>query len=135
MKNKLRKEYMKIRDYMSLSEIEQKSKIIEEKILNLNCLKEYKNILVYINIGSEVITENIINILLKKGKNVYIPKIINNEMIFLKINSIKDLKIGRYNIPEPQNGKIYNGEKALVIVPGLIFSKDKFRIGYGKRIL
>ena len=130
MKKDLRKKYNQIRDSISDFDLDLKSKIIEEKILNY--IKEYENFLIYINIKSEVKTNSLIQRLILLNKKVFIPKIIEDEMCFIKINSLDDLKSGKYNIPEPINGQIYNGEEALVIVPGLVFSREKYRIGYGK---
>lgn len=132
LKKELRKKYNKIRDSISDLDIDVKSKIIEEKILKLDNINEYENFLIYINIKSEVKTNSLIQRLILLKKNVFIPKIIEDEMYFLKINSLEDLELGKYNIPEPNKGQAYKGEKSLVIVPGLVFSKEKYRIGYGK---
>lgn len=130
MKKDLRKKYNQIRDSISDFDLDLKSKIIEEKILNY--INEYENFLIYINIKSEVKTNFLIQRLILLNKKVFIPKIIEDEMCFIKINSLEDLELGKYNIPEPIKGQIYKGEEALVIVPGLVFSREKYRIGYGK---
>lgn len=132
MKKELRKKYIKLRDCMTYNDIIQKSQIIENKILQSEYMERYNVFLVYFNIKSEVKTYSLIEKLISLNKKVYIPKIINSEMIFLRINSLADLVPGKYNIPEPKIGKKYNSEKALVIVPGVVFSKKKYRIGYGK---
>ena len=130
LKKELRKKYTQIRDGISNLELDMNSKIIEEKILNY--IDEYENFLIYINIKSEVKTNSLIQRLILLNKKVFIPKIVEDEMCFVKINSLNTLKLGKYNIPEPSKGQIYKGEEALVIVPGLVFSKEKYRIGYGK---
>lgn len=131
LKKDLRKKYNQIRDSISDFDLDLKSKVIEEKILNLD-IDKYENFLIYINIKSEVKTNSLIQKLILLNKNVFIPKIIDDEMYFVKIHSLDDLKLGKYNIPEPNKGQMYKGEKAFVIVPGLVFSKEKYRIGYGK---
>ena len=102
MKKELRKQYSKLRDSMTEYEIIRKSEIIENKILNLKIIEEYDTFLIYFNIKSEVITCSLIKKLISLNKKVYIPKIIENEMIFLKIDSVEELKVGKYNIPEPK---------------------------------
>ncbi|MGY4383330.1 5-formyltetrahydrofolate cyclo-ligase [Pedobacter sp. UYP24] len=42
------------------------------------------------------------------------------------------LKKNHFHIPEPQQGKEYQGEVDLVIVPLLAFDKKGYRVGYGK---
>lgn len=132
MKKDLRKKYNQNRNSISDFDLDTKSKIIEEKIFNLDYIDKYENFLIYINIKSEVKTNSLIQRLILLNKNVFIPKIIDDEMYFIKINSLDGLKLGKYEIPEPNKGQMYKGEKAFVIVPGLVFSKEKYRIGYGK---
>ena len=43
-----------------------------------------------------------------------------------------DLKKNLYNILEPQQGVIHNGDVDLVMVPLLAFDKRGYRVGYGK---
>ena len=57
-----------------------------------------------------------------------IPKI-----TFHKINSLSELKVGEYGIPEPAPSapEIKGGEKTICIVPALAYDKDGNRLGYG----
>lgn len=132
MKKDLRKKYNQIRDSISNFDLDMKSKVIEEKILNLDYINKYEIFLIYINIKSEVKTKSLMQKLILLNKKVFVPKIIDDEMCFIEINSLDNLELGKYNIPEPIKGQIYKGERALVIVPGIVFSSEKYRIGYGK---
>ena len=54
-------------------------------------------------------------------------------MNFYYINSLDDLEIGNYNILEPTTQNIVtNFNNTISITPGICFSKDLYRIGYGK---
>ena len=131
MKKEIREKYIRIRNSLEKNKIYENSRFITKKVLDLDVFKKYENILIYSSIGSEVYTKEMINNLLKT-KNVFLPKVISSgQMEFFKINSLNDLKIGKYNILEPRTKIKYEKQKSIVIVPGVAFSKSKYRIGYG----
>lgn len=107
-----------------------------EKILKyLYEAKEFKeahNIFTYVNYNQEVNTMLLIKECWKLGKNVFVPKVIGNEMFFYRIHSLDDLESGAYGIPEPiESCKASSKNTGLMIMPGLAFDKEHHRIGYG----
>ena len=69
-----------------------------------------------------------------KDKKVLVPYCVDDAgtMIPCEIRSFSDLKEGRYGILEPLNAEEYRGKIDFSVVPGLAFSYDGYRIGYGK---
>ncbi|MDL2311041.1 5-formyltetrahydrofolate cyclo-ligase, partial [Peptostreptococcaceae bacterium OttesenSCG-928-C18] len=74
---------------------------------------------------------------LKNCKNLYVPYIDTKENS-MKLSLIKDLnndlEPGYYSIPEPKENlrtPVDNDIIDLVITPGVAFTKDKYRMGYG----
>lgn len=127
-KKALRKELLSLR------------KSIIPKALSIKMLEKYpeflraRTVFCYISAHGEVDTYKVINELLK-NKKVLIPYCINEEgdMIACPINSLEDLKEGKFKIPEPKFPKEFPKEKIdFVIVPGVAFDKNGYRLGYGK---
>ena len=127
-KKALRKELLSLR------------KSIIPKALSIKMLEKYpefvaaKTVLCYISAHGEVDTYGIIQELLK-DKKVLVPYCINEEgdMIACPINSLEALKEGRFKIPEPKFPKEFpKGKIDFVIVPGVAFDKNGYRLGYGK---
>jgi 5-formyltetrahydrofolate cyclo-ligase len=66
-------------------------------------------------------------------KKVCLPKVQDGKIAFYQIDGLNDLKIGIYNINEPQPTNDVKDEKIdTLIVPGIVFNKHGYRIGYGK---
>jgi|GEM_PF-1664607 len=115
----------------------------------------------YLDIEREVPTRGAIEVALLKGIPVFLPKTYpNGIMVFAEIFRLTDLSESRYHIPEPRilqnstkvvgrpewetvvsediNGPVnYQSifddtyKNALMLVPGLAFSEDGYRLGYG----
>ncbi|MDI6786383.1 MAG: 5-formyltetrahydrofolate cyclo-ligase [bacterium] len=137
VKQKLRSEIMQKRDLLEIKEIEEKSKKIKENLFSLEEVSKAQNIFTYVNFGSEVITKEIINDLLKLKKKILVPIALLKEKKLL-ISEIRDLEqeleVSTYGILEPKveyKRVVSPKEVDLVIVPGIIFDKEGFRIGYG----
>lgn len=99
----------------------------------IKSLKEYQNakiIYAYYDVNNEAGTELIINDAISKGKQVALPKIEEGIMNFYGINSIEDVQPGYYNIPEPKSNTGISAPD-IVIVPGVSFSHELDRLGYG----
>lgn len=114
-----------------------KSKQIFRNLLELESFKKAKTVMVYMDFGSEVFTDPIIEYMLENGIRPVVP-ICQSETRTLKLSEIKDLKndcqIGFYNIREPKEEFIRHVDVSdidFVIVPGVAFSPDRFRLGYG----
>ncbi|MGX6959831.1 MAG: 5-formyltetrahydrofolate cyclo-ligase [Rickettsia endosymbiont of Pentastiridius leporinus] len=60
----------------------------------------------------------------------FLPKIIENEIKYCSYRCGDKLILGMLNIYEPINNDLYTSE--LIIIPGLAFSHDGYRLGYGK---
>ena len=115
-------------------------KTIVPQKLDIKMLKQYpaflkaKSVFCYISAHGEVDTYGLIVDLLK-DKNVLVPYCINEEgdMIACPINSLAELKDGKFNIPEPISPTEFSREEIdFVIVPGVAFDKNGYRLGYGK---
>ena len=105
-KNELRKIYKNIRN--NIKDRNTQNKIIFNKLINLEEIKNIDTILIYVSFNNEVDTLNIIKYFLKK-KKIAVPKVNSDEMDFYYIESLKDLSQGSFNILEPTtNNKVTN---------------------------
>lgn len=130
MKNELRKQYLDIRNKVINKKI--KDNIIQDKLLANKYIKDSKLILIYVSFNNEVDTINLIKFFLR-DKLVAIPKIENDMMNFYYIKSLSELHKGKFSILEPITNIIVNDFSYCVsITPGICFSKNLYRIGYGK---
>lgn len=111
-------------------------KAIYKKLFENENFKKAKCIGLTIPFGTEINTYPIIEKLLNEGKTVCSPicEKESRNMIFYKINSLDELVEGYYGIKIPPEKKENIVEKDmidLILVPGVGFDKDNYRIGFG----
>ena len=133
-KSLLRKEVLHKRNSMSHFEISMKSKLIQQKLIESPVFNQSKSIGLYLAIGSEVQTREIINYALDLGKTVLLPRIMSNDLRFYVVDQ-KDFEensfdVNRFGIKEPKIDKPADFID-LLIIPGIVFDTYGFRIGYG----
>ena len=100
----------------------------------VTALPEYSNsrrILAYADYNHEVMTKYIIEAAWKDGKEVAVPKVVGQDMVFYKLSDFAQLEKGYFGIPEPARGEIVQWEEALMIMPGVAFDRQNHRVGYG----
>lgn len=139
-KKKIRNEVLHLRDALTKEEQERACVLITERILGHQWFYNAEVILGFVSYGSEIETGYILEEAIKKGKDVYVPKVMGEEMLFFKITSLSQLERGYKGILEPKETKevldmseeLAGEKKALMIMPGVAFDLYKNRIGYGK---
>lgn len=135
-KEYLRKLIKDARDNINQTEREKHNNIIFDLLTNSDFFKNCQSLYIFMSFGSEVDTIRIINEALNQGKKLYLPRILNKNMEFYKIDSLDRLKKNKFGFLEPDasyeiDNKIYNNCNRLMIVPGIAFDIYGNRIGYG----
>lgn len=131
-KKEIRKFIKNMKILMSDEEVIKKSLQIQNLLMEQEEFKKADSIYIYINYNQEVITTDIIEKCLNDGKNVYVPKIHDDNIKFHQIYSITtDLAPGAYGILEPTTHLPDDRRDGLLIMPGLAFDREFHRIGYG----
>lgn len=112
----------------------QRSGIIEKMVTTLPEYKAAKTLLIYVSKKDEVETFRLIESAWQDGKEVAVPKVMDNhkDMRFITIDSFDHLKEGYFHVLEPEYGMAYDDPDPLVIMPGVAFDLKCHRIGYGK---
>lgn len=108
---------------------------ITEQVIRHPFFQREEEIYCYVSFGEEVPTFELIKSALKMGKKVAVPRVIvDNNMEFYYIDSLKELKTGHFGILEPEAAaeKRAEGRQGLVLLPGMAFDRNGNRIGYGK---
>lgn len=136
-------EKQKIRDQMlaklktqTAAERDKKSESIRRQFLGSPEFREAAIICFYVSLPYEVDTKALIEEAFRLKKKVVVPKTCFKEKV-LELYEIrdleKDLKPGALDILEPDAAKLqkFEGRPDLVVVPGLAFDEQNFRIGYG----
>jgi len=131
-KELLREKYIVFRNNLSEDKVKEVSSRITNMFFSLEAIKEKQNFLLYHSFGNEIITYDIINVILRENKNVYLPYISNKKIEISQIYSKKELKSGAFGIMEPLDRQDINVNKMdVLVVPGLLFDRKGYRIGYG----
>lgn len=136
-KKQLRKEMLCRRKSLQSIEKSAKDTAITKNLLDLDKVKKASVVLPFVSTKDEVDTSDFIAECIKNGKTVAVPRC-NDEcnMEFCVITSFSDLEKGMYGIYEPkEHCTVLDAENiidSVLIVPGLCFNNDGFRLGYGK---
>ncbi len=106
-----------------------------QRLMALSVYQKASCVLSYVSFGTEADTLRILDRVLADGKALYVPKCVpnTNRMVFYRISALRALSPGAYGILEPKEAEVYQDEaSALCLVPGLAFSANGARLGYGK---
>jgi 5-formyltetrahydrofolate cyclo-ligase len=130
-KARLRKQLLDARDAMSLDFIKITSKEIQENLRKIDFFRNAKTIGAYYSIGSEVRTQDILQEILNAGKELALPKVVKNDLVFKKISNFTELEPGNFSVMEPKNKCEIVKNLDVMIVPAIALTKEGFRLGYG----
>jgi 5-formyltetrahydrofolate cyclo-ligase len=135
-KERIRRSMLKKRNSMSQSEVMEKSNLIQFHVFRSNHFAISESLGVYLPIGNEVRTQEIIQRGLDSAKKVALPSIESDRMRFYQLNDSllreSSLVIGKFGIREPHKDGVEVTKLDLLIVPGIAFDYRGARIGYGR---
>lgn len=132
-KKEIRKQVFQIRKSSDPAELEKKSQIINQKIIELPAFQNADTIFVYMDCKGEVSVRPMLEAAWAMGKKTAAPRVTGpGAMKYYYITSYDDLAPGYYDIPEPTTEIEATEEDAFLIVPGVGFDKDRHRCGYGQ---
>ena len=131
-KQELRKAIRAQKRAMTEEQIVEKSNRLGELFLASDAYKNAKTIYGYLPYNQEVRTVAMLEQALRDGKRVAVPKCYGEEMRFIYMDDLSKVEKGYANIPEPiADDPVADDETALVLMPGMAFTKDGKRMGYG----
>ena len=127
----MRKMLLERRDATSFDLMKIASEKIHKKLRKNKIFHDAKKIGAYYPIGSEVLTQDIMQEILSIGKELYLPKMIDDEIEFRKITDFSCLERGNFDIMEPKDDCPVDNNLDLLLVPTVGISQDGVRLGYG----
>ncbi|HLV10037.1 MAG TPA: 5-formyltetrahydrofolate cyclo-ligase [Halanaerobiales bacterium] len=134
-KREIREYYLNIREAFPENKVREASKYITDYFFSLKNINNAEKIMLYYSFKKEIRTWDMMQILLKQRKEVYFP-ITKPDKGKIKIGRIinpeRDFVTGVFDIKEPgRETLIQPFELDIIVVPGIVFSKKGYRIGYG----
>lgn len=133
-KTELRAKYQQKRSMLDKAYKRQLDLEIQSRLLMSEQYMFARTVLVYVSNDSEIDTYGIINAAFANKKRVAVP-LVNDDysLTFYYINSLEELKLGRFNILEPTTtDKVTDFSGSICIVPSLCCDLSFNRVGYGK---
>jgi len=127
----LRNLLLEKRDNTSFDFMKIASEKIQKKLKKINAFRDAQKIGVYYPIGSEILTQDVIQELLSNGKDVFLPKVMGKNIEFRKIADFSSLEKGSFEIMEPKDDCQIDNNLDVVLVPTVAISPIGVRLGYG----
>ena len=139
-KHELRQRMKTLRDAIPAADRTAQSQAVADHVLGLDAVQNARSVFVFVSFGSEIQTHGLIDALLEMGKTVAVPKLLPNaspsragakRMAAIPITSLDELAPGPMGILIPTNDIELNASPDITLVPGLAFTKQGRRLGYG----
>jgi len=131
-KSDLRRQIREQKRAMTPEQIELASARLGELFVATEQYRNAKTIYGYLPYNQEVRTVPMLERAIRDGKQVAVPKVCGDEMKFIYLTDLSQVEKGYAGIPEPvADGPVADDPTALVLMPGLAFTKKGDRMGYG----
>lgn len=134
-KREIRQTMLEKRNALTVSQKMMYDDQITERLVNSHFYQNMTNICVYQSFRNEVSCDRITESAFRAGKCVFVPVTDRKSrtMEFYPITPDTTWVEGAYGILEPvlEENASRLTEKALILMPGLAFDREKHRIGYG----
>ena len=131
-KKELRARIREQKRAMTEEQIVAASARLGELFVNTPQYRQAKTIYGYLPYNQEVRTVPMLEQAMRDGKRVAVPKCYGSEMKFIYMDDLSKTEKGYANIPEPiEDGPVADDKTALVLMPGMAFTKAGDRMGYG----
>lgn len=136
MKAELRKQTITQLKQLAQEEKREIEKFHRQHLFESSYWKNSHTIGITISRGFEWDTKPIIEEGWKQGKLMVVPKCYpdENKLTFYRLHSFDELESVYYNLLEPkplENNRVTRELIDLVLVPGVVFDKNGYRIGFG----
>ena len=103
-----------------------------EQLEKIILAKNYQTIHAYLPMGKEIDITPLLETLLVKNITVVTPKTLPKRKLENRVlNSLTDIEKGVFGTTHPSNPQEYTDTFDLIIVPGLAFDSNNYRLGYG----
>jgi 5-formyltetrahydrofolate cyclo-ligase len=132
-KRKLRKRVIEDRLQLIPEKVKQKSDRIMSTFFSTDDYKKAKVVMFYVDMRNEVMTKAAINKAIAEGKRVVVPRVKKGYgLLAIEIQSLEELSPGTFGVMEPpEKEEIVLKDIDVVVVPGVAFDRNGYRIGYG----
>ena len=131
-KQNLRSKYNSLRNNISTKDKTIWDEVLCQKLLNYIIQSKPKIVHTYLPLGSEINFYPVIDYLLNQNIKVVCPKTLDKPLLqHLILNSLEHLEDGKFGTKFPSGENGYNGNYDLIIVPGLAYNSQNYRLGYG----
>ena len=133
MKSKLRKQVLQEMKALSQEQKQAMDRALTKRFLNHPFYQGAKTIATYLSFPHEFQTQELIEQALKDGKEVLIPKTYPKGRMEFVVYHPQQLVKTSFGLLEPQgNMEVVDASQIdLIHVPGLAFTTEGYRIGYG----
>ena len=133
MKAELRKKILQEMKALSQEQKQAMDQVLTERFLQHPFYQEAKTIATYLSFPHEFQTQELIKQVLKDGKKVLIPKTYPKGRMEFVVYDPQQLAKTSFGLLEPQGDLevVEPSQIDLIHVPGLAFTTEGYRIGYG----
>ena len=108
------------------------NEMLAARVLAFPWIADARTVYLYASVRGEADAWGLLEYFLSAGIRAALPRVEGREMSFFYVERSEDLEPGAYGIPEPRAGCVRADEvKAVMLVPGVAFSPDGGRLGYG----
>ena len=131
-KTVLRTSVRQKKQLLSQEEIRTRSQQLCRMVLGTEAYRKAHTIFGYLPFNQEVDLTHLLLHALSDGKQIALPKCYGKEMRFILISDLSRIQYTSFGVPEPvDDDPVADDPSGLVIVPGLVFDRLGYRIGYG----
>lgn len=127
-----RQKFLEVRSNISMAEKKAMDSVLNDKLHAFITELKPKVVHTYLPMGSEIDFYPLIDFLLNEKIKVVCPKALNKPNLqHLILTSMNNMEQGRFGTFYPKDSIEYKGDYDLIIVPGLAYTSEKYRLGYG----
>ncbi len=106
---------------------------VQQCVIGTEAFQQAGSLAIYSPVNNEVFTEAIFSAARASSKRVAYPRVRDQDIDFIEVDSRDDLRPGTFGVLEPGPGEVVPLEELdLLIVPGVAFDVEGHRLGYGK---